>query len=266
MREPIATAKGQVDKMRAAKSALVNVINALPEDTIFGVTLLNGQSNDIRPIPLGPLDRKAAIRKINELRASGGTPLGDAMRNATDELLAYRKQHLYGLYKLLVITDGEATDPELVSAYLPMITARGIAIDVIGVGMAQDHQLASQTHSYRNVNDAEGFQRAVAEILAEPDFDQDQNEDFELIAGLPDELASEALKALAQVDNTPITRSENDSTAQSSSPGQSNAPVSTTSTIEINSPFGFCCCCFPILLVVVIIIILSRATARRRQP
>lgn len=266
MREPISTAHGQSNKMAAAKSALVSVINALPEDTIFGVTLLNGESGSIRPVPLGPLDRDEAIRKINFIEANGGTPLGDAMRNAADELLAYRKQHMYGLYKLLIITDGEATDPELVSTYLPMIVARGLAIDVIGVGMVREHQLASQTHSYRNVDDAESFTQAVSEILAEPNFDQDQNSDFELIAGIPDELAAEALKALAQVDNTPITRSADDASVSDSAQPTPTTGGTPDNTIEINSPFGFCCCCFPILLIIVVAIIANQAIlAKKRQ-
>ncbi len=267
MSELIATSSGMVPRMEAAKSALNNVIAGLPEDTKLGVILLNGNGTDEQLITLGTLNRDESIAKINSLIADGATPLGQAMRKAADELLAYRKQHVYGVYKMLVITDGEATDAELLAMYLPMILSRGITIDVIGVGMQSDHQLASSSHSYRNVNDAESFQNAIQEILAESNFDQDTLEDFELLSGLPEELAAKSLEALAQVDNSPITRSQNDSQAAAavSSVSSSNAY---DVQIDGSSFLGTLCCCFPpvivIILVIGIVISLINKQKRRR--
>jgi Mg-chelatase subunit ChlD len=71
---------------------------------------------DCRPVvPMGPPDRVGAGNAIGQLRADGGTPIGNAMIAAKRELDAtgLARRHL------LVVTDGENTDghePERVAA------------------------------------------------------------------------------------------------------------------------------------------------------
>jgi Mg-chelatase subunit ChlD len=71
---------------------------------------------DCRPVvPMGPPDRVRAGNAIGQLRADGGTPIGNAMIAAKRELDAtgLARRHL------LVVTDGENTDghePERVAA------------------------------------------------------------------------------------------------------------------------------------------------------
>ena len=76
------------------------------------------------------------------------------MKKGADTLLKARKsQYGYGSYRLLVVTDGEASDPGLVERFTPDIISRGIITDVIGVDMNKAHTLATKVHSYRSAND-----------------------------------------------------------------------------------------------------------------
>ena len=208
MRQLMRTDGGRVSRIQAAKTALSKVVEGLPDDAQLGILLLNnGGLGNTWLLPLGPLSATAALPKIAQIRADGGTPLGSQMKIATDALLELRKKQIYGDYRLLVITDGEASDANLLEAYLPDILSRGLSLDVIGVDMAAKHSLASRAHSYRRADDARSFEKALAEVFAEssnPTNDDQGTNDFELIAGLPDELAKQALAALALPRNTGI--------------------------------------------------------------
>ncbi len=123
-------------KMEIAKAALLSVLAGVPEDAEVGVLALNSIADRRHWIvPLGPVDRSSLDRSISSIGANGGTPLGAAMKEAADALLAKRDKQVYGTYRLLIVTDGEAGDQELVDAYLPAIKARGLITDVIGVDM-----------------------------------------------------------------------------------------------------------------------------------
>lgn len=194
-------------KMEAAKQALVTVLQGLPPDAQVGVVLLNGQAAAQHwAYPLGPVDAELIGRRIREIQPTQMTPLGERMKTAADAILALRAKQHYGSYRLLIVTDGEANDKELVEAYLPDILSRGIWVDVIGVDMAADHSLATKVHTYRKADDPASLAQALAEVFAESTGsggDADES-DFELIAALPSEVASAALQALATPLNHPI--------------------------------------------------------------
>jgi uncharacterized protein YegL len=208
MRKQMRTDDGRISRIQAAKNALSKVISGLPSDAQLGILLLNnsGQGNTWLT-PLGPLSAASVLPKIAKIRADGGTPLGSQMKIAADALLSLRQKQIYGDYRLLVVTDGEATDANLLEAYLPDILSRGISLDVIGVDMVANHSLADRAHSYRRADDAQSFERALAEIFAESSNQTDDQgtSDFEMIAGLPDELAKQSLAALATPRNDNIS-------------------------------------------------------------
>jgi hypothetical protein len=212
MNEPMLDSGRRKPRMEVAKDALGKVIDGFPDDTRLGLVLLNGASlNGGWLIPLGPLDKKNAIAQVQRLTARGGTPLGRAMKLAVEELVDHRRRQPYGDYRLLVVTDGEATDRSVLERYLPSMLARGIAVDVIGVDMQSDHTLASTAHSYRRANDAAGLQRALSEIFAESsDGGQDQagDSDFDLLAGLPDGFVQQVLPALSEMKSLAVETSE----------------------------------------------------------
>lgn len=193
-------------KMEAAKQALLTVLESLPSDAKVGVLRLNDPSGEGWVFPLGPIDREAIRAAVMSVEAGGGTPLGEKMKTAADELLALRDQQHYGSYRLLIVTDGEASDPPLVDLYLPDILTRGIWVDVIGVDMQRAHQLATQVHTYRRADDPETLEQAIREVFAESTGGSGgvEESDFELLAAIPDEVAAAALDALTKSGNYPI--------------------------------------------------------------
>jgi hypothetical protein len=225
--------------MSVAKTALARVVKQLPEQTKFGLLLMNGARERMGwLIPLGSLDRSSALSQIENVRPDGGTPLGKSMKTAMDELLALRSKIPYGDYRLLVVTDGEATDRNVLEAYLPDMLARGVLVDVIGVDMKSEHSLATKAHSYRKANDAASFEKALNEIFAESNSSGSSDNDladFDLIAGLPDEFATESLKALTSASNDQISVAQTNAIAAgpttinppASGPVSSSGPVAT---------------------------------------
>lgn len=194
-------------RMEAAKNAIAQVLQKFPEDTKLGLFLLNGAySKQHWAIPLGHLSVTEATRRVKGLKADGGTPLGDRIREASDSLLKLREKQIYGTYRLLVVTDGEATDAKQLAAYLPDVLSRGIIVDAIGVDMKQDHSLATRVHSYRKADDAAALASAVQEVFAERvDGGTDGNTaDYELLEAIDNETAVEALRFLSKPNNGPI--------------------------------------------------------------
>ncbi|MDZ4849046.1 MAG: VWA domain-containing protein [Pirellulaceae bacterium] len=283
MRQQIRMGGTRISRIQAAKNALSKVIQGLPDDAQLGILLLNNVGNK-NPwlVPLGPLSTSDAMPRIQQIRADGGTPLGSQMKVAADALLDLRQKQIYGEYRLLVITDGEATDAKLLAAYLPDILSRGLSLDVIGVDMADNHSLADRAHSYRRADDVASFEKALEEVFAESNTQTDERgaNDFELIADLPDELAEQALVALASPKNSkigivkePIFLNPNgpvsNSSPANSSPSTNVPPLPTTAPTTINTIVGFLSalpCCFTIVIVFILIAVFNQGKNRKKRP
>jgi von Willebrand factor type A domain len=277
MKDRMRTSQGRVAKIDAAKQAISKVLDALPSDTQLGVMLLNGsQQNGHWLIPLGPINVAQAKQKIQSIRADGGTPLGEKVQFGMDELLRLRAKLTYGTYRLLVVTDGEATDSDRLNRVLPGVLSRGIAVDVIGVDMAKQHSLATQVHSYRRADDAASFEKAVSDILAESSATNDgADSDFDLIASLPDSLASEALDALSKPNNAAVALDENPLAAvvpADSQPGSTTAFTPTNPPPSVNfssdrSIIGtllFGMCCMVVFGIVLLVAVVTISKSKRR--
>jgi len=197
-----------VKKMEAAKAALKKVMTQVSESTRVALLVFGDRHPKRWLYPLGPRDQQQLTAAVDSVRPGGGTPLGAFMKIGADRLLQERaKQFGYGSYRLLIVTDGEANDQNVVDRYAPEIIARGLTVDVIGVDMKQDHTLATQVHSYRRADDPQALQQALAEVFAEVSSiagADAQAVDFELLEGIPMEIATAMVTALAKPDNKPI--------------------------------------------------------------
>ena len=188
-------------KMEAAKAALQEVLAKVPDDTQIGLLVFSGANiqNDW-VYPLGEKDTQKLIAAINSPRPSGNTPLGKYIRIGANRLIEQReKQYNYGTYRLLVVTDGEASDADKVKHYTPKILNQQIRIDVIGVDMKTDHMLANVVDSYRKADNAGELVAAVSQILAETGdtgTDIGSEDAFEYIAPLSVEIASDLIQRL----------------------------------------------------------------------
>jgi hypothetical protein len=196
-------------RMDAAKSALKTVISKVPETTRVGLLVFSAANltNDWA-FPLGPRDDAQLFAKLDSIECRTDTPLGKYIKMAADRLLDERAKNFgYGTYRLIIVTDGEAQDQNLVERYTPEVIARGITVDVIGVGMKTAHTLARKVHSYRGANDSKALDQALGEVFAEVhDTKKDAagSEVFALIAPLSNDAASALIQAVASAPNQPI--------------------------------------------------------------
>ncbi|MEN0110211.1 MAG: vWA domain-containing protein [Planctomycetota bacterium] len=197
-------------RIDAAKASLLTVLSQTPPDARVGVVLLNPPViGEPWLVPLGPVDPATVAGRVNQIRAGGPTPLGGAMKTAADALLADRAERRFGDYKLLIVSDGEATDAPVVAGVLPQAQARGLLVDVIGVAMASEHSLAQRAATYRNAADPASLEQAIsAVVLGESTADDataDAGEsDFELLEGVPVEVAAGVLTTLAAGADEPL--------------------------------------------------------------
>jgi len=226
--------KGTV-KMDAAKRAITDVLKTVPTTTHVGLLVFSGRNkrNDW-VFPLGPRDDEKLLNALQPIQPNGSTPLGRYVKVGADRLLQAREKQLgYGTYRLLVVTDGEANDPELLDQFTPAVIARGITMDVIGVAMRQHHALATMAHSYRRADDPASLQRAIAAVLGEISTPGDGGpataNAFALLEGIPDEVALSMIQALSSTDNRPIGPAgsdvDNRTRAGPTSPPQPTAPT-----------------------------------------
>jgi len=261
MKQPMANGTLRID---AAKQALSAVLSQLPADTRVGVLALNTRlEGEPWIVPIGPIGAANWQDRINGIRAEGGTMLGQFSKVAADELLKLRTADRYGSYRLLIVTDGEATDPAVLSSYLPDILARGLTLDVIGVSMASEHSLSSLAHSYRSADDAESLTVAISEVFAETaGDDQSTQSDFELLQGLEDGVAEEVLKSLAVVNNDPIKEVQLTSEQGSARFQLPPSPDQVTGGSILG---GFVCCCGTIFGLFALAVIVVRAVFGKGQ-
>ena len=197
-------------KMQVAKDSLLQVIQQVPAETNVGL-LVFGDSGaaDGWLYPLGPVEQDRFAAAVRRPKADGRTPLGEYLKRGADRLLEQRKAQLgYGTYRLLIVTDGEATDAPQLERYVPDVLARGLFVDVIGVAMQQDHTLATRVHRYRRGDDAAMLRQAVSASIAEIGATKDDttvdDESFAMLSALPDGLPAAMLESLTRMNNAPI--------------------------------------------------------------
>ena len=204
-------------KISAAREAIRQVVAKLPDNTNIGILAFRGtntQQDWVYPFSL-KVDEEVT-KAINLPELDGGTPLGNYIKIGANRLLEQReKQYNYGSYRLLIITDGQPIDPEVVKSYAREVLNRQIQIDVIGVDMPQEHLLATIPDSYRRADSPAQLVKAVSEVL-EPisevlaeipgaGTNTSEEEVFKFIEPLTENVALSLITAITKVpDNTPI--------------------------------------------------------------
>ena len=218
-------------KMEAAKAALQEVLSKIPDDTHIGLLVFSGANiRNEWAYPLGPKDTQKLTAAIHQPQPGGNTPLGKYIRIGANRLLEQReKQYNYGNYRLLVVTDGEASDTDKVKHYTPEILNRQIRVDVIGVDMKTDHMLANVVDSYRKADNPGELVAAVSQILAETDdtgTDVGGEDAFEYIAPLSSEIAADLIQQLTTPpSNTSIAIKHTEATpSQTTTPKKTSTP------------------------------------------
>jgi hypothetical protein len=139
---------GGARRIDLAKSALTDLArNALPDGTAFALRVFGhreaGSCRTDLELPLAPIDRNAAVTKIQSLGAMNlaKTPIGASLLKVRDDLKGAKP----GPMLVVLVTDGEETcggDPK---AAIQALRAGGLDVHVNIVGFAVDEVVLKET-------------------------------------------------------------------------------------------------------------------------
>ena len=237
MGDRFSKSKERITKMEAAKKALIQLLSELPANTNLGIIVFSNNHNGWL-VKLGPVDKANLKQQILSVHEGGGTPLGKYMKDGANALLELRAKQKSGIYKLIIVTDGESSD----DAETPLtgqygILSKGLRVEAIGVDMSSKHALATKV-PYQSAESAEQLTSAVKNVLAESTGKNDHSEDYDLIAPLPPEVAMAALTALSEYDNTPIGQKPKHGVSSNSGSSSGSGSVGTTLAIIVSILLG----------------------------
>ncbi len=153
-------------RLEGAKWAVEQFMPLVPADVNLGLWIFDASGNSER-LPLGPESRAQFLTAIQKIRAGGRTPLTESIEQGVNRLLQQRDRQLgYGEFRLVVVTDGEATGRPLTQA-VTYARARRIPIYTIGLCIGAQHELRKYSVSYRAADSIEALRRGLEETLAE---------------------------------------------------------------------------------------------------
>ena len=157
------------NKLAGAKWAVKKFLESTPDDINIGLFVFDYYGKK-EVVPLSKNNRKDFLNKIDKITAGGGTPLAEAIKFGTDRLIKeYKDQLGYGEFRLVVVTDGIASNIYKAAKYA---AEYGISLYSIGLCVDEDHPLRRFSVSYKAADNFEALSEGLSETLAElPDFD-----------------------------------------------------------------------------------------------
>lgn len=163
-------------KADVVKRVLPEFILSIPSQTNIGLLVFDNEGVKERvPIDSVQKNRKNIFEFIKNAKPSNGTPLSTAVQKGYEKLVEQaRRQHGYGRYRLVIITDGEANmgyNPKNQVDYIS--TNSPVIIDTIGFCIGKKHSLNQPGKTiYREASSPEALRAGLKEVLAEaPNFD-----------------------------------------------------------------------------------------------
>ncbi len=152
-------------KIDGAKWAVGEFLKTVPKDVNLGLYVFDDKG-EREVLPLGSNNRELFIQQIKNADAGGATPLGDAVAKGVQALVEqYKKQLGYGEFRLIVITDGDATDD--LNKGVKRAKRHHIPIYTIGFGIGDSHKLRTDSVSYRSADSAKELKHALEEAASE---------------------------------------------------------------------------------------------------
>ncbi len=153
-------------RLEGAKWAVEQFIPLVPQDVNLGLWAFDANGNSER-LPLGPESRAQFLTAVQKIKAGGRTPLTESIEQGVNRLVQQRDKQLgYGEFRLIVVTDGEATGRALPQA-VAYARERRIPIYTIGLCIGAQHELRKYSVSYRAADSIEALRRGLEETLAE---------------------------------------------------------------------------------------------------
>lgn len=154
------------NKIAGAKWAVDEFMKTIPDDINLGLFVFDAQG--VREVvPLAALDRAAFLAAIHDVRAAGGTPLGESIKAGVDALMKkYQQQLGYGEYRLIVVTDGEASG-ESIGAAIQYAQDFGVPIYTIGLDVNEQHSLRANSRQFFSAKSFEELKKGLIDSAAE---------------------------------------------------------------------------------------------------
>jgi hypothetical protein len=155
-------------KIAAARWAIGEFLAQVPAEDRLGLYVFDrGGQREV--VPLGTGNRPEFLAAVKAVYAAGGTPLAEAIVTGVDKLAAQRDVQLgYGDFRLVVVTDGEATGRRLEDGTEYALKKR-IPIYTIGFCVGRGHTLFKHSVAYRAANSPAELRRGLEETLGELD-------------------------------------------------------------------------------------------------
>ncbi len=159
-------------KIVVAKSAVIASIDAQPPGVNQGLVVFDYNGGPRIVTPLGSGDQSSIHAGINAIVAGGQTPLYHAIELGRDMLLEQKqRQNGYGLYMLVIVTDGEANEgggPQAVAGLARnIVTKSPISVATLGFCMT-NHSLNIPGYTlYVTVNNPADLRKGLAEATTE---------------------------------------------------------------------------------------------------
>lgn len=132
-------AEGGQTKIEAAKSALKEVVTALPDNARVGMRVFGAKYEDTKHpkrcsdtdnvVPVGPIDRAALNTEIDKYKPLGGTPIGPALLEAAKDLGDGGKR------TIVLMSDGEAFCDPKPCKVAKDLSAQGVDLTINVVGL-----------------------------------------------------------------------------------------------------------------------------------
>jgi uncharacterized protein with von Willebrand factor type A (vWA) domain len=153
-------------RLEGAKWAVEQFLPLMPRDVNLGLWIFDSQGNSER-VPLASDNRAKFLTEVQKTRAGGNTPLTESIEQGVDRLVQQRDKQLgYGEFRLIVVTDGQATGRPLPQA-VDYARQRHIPIYTIGLCLGAEHELRKYSVSYRAADSIEALKHGLEETLAE---------------------------------------------------------------------------------------------------
>ncbi|BFM49528.1 vWA domain-containing protein [Marinomonas sp. THO17] len=161
-------------KINVAQKAIRTFFDNLARDVNVGMYIFDSQGRR-EAVSLGQNDPASLKRAIQTVSTGSGTPLGEALRKGYSALKSQGiVQQGYGEYHLVVITDGQASDSDLMKDMVRQITnASPVNVHTLGFCIGKDHALnIPGVVNYTSANNAKQLLDGLQNIAAESaDFD-----------------------------------------------------------------------------------------------
>ncbi len=161
------------EPIEQAKRAVTTFIAAAPADLNIGLYVFDKDDStgrEVVPLGRGEARRGELARALRRVEAGGGTPLGEAIKVGIAALIKqFQKQLRYGDIRLIVVTDGAASDEQAFEQSIEFAQKYQVPIYTVGFRIGNSHALRQFSESYFTANDEKQLLGAMRETLAELD-------------------------------------------------------------------------------------------------